>query len=60
MTKDEILVVRCNIMLTAEELNKVRKTIKAQIEDGVVILPYFMDALIVPAGLEIRIEEAET
>ena len=56
MTKDEILVVRCNVGLSAEELNKTRRTIKAQIEDGVVVLPWFMDALIVPADLEIRIE----
>ena len=56
MTKDEILVVRCNMPLPAEDLNRARKTIKAQVEDGVVILPYFMEPLVVPADLEIRIE----
>lgn len=59
MSKDEILVIRCTAAVKAEEINKARRIILNQMEDGVVVLPWYLEPIIVPAGLEVRIEEAE-
>ena len=36
---DKDLIIKCNIMLTAKEINEVRESILRQMKDGVVILP---------------------
>ena len=33
------LIIKCNIMLTAKEINEVRESILGQMKDGVVVLP---------------------
>ena len=58
MTKDEILVIQCKCALKQEDMEKARRSVLRQMEDGVVILPPWMEPMIVPAGLEVRIKEA--
>lgn len=57
MTKDEILVLQCACALPKEDMEAIRRSVLRQMEDGVVLLPYFIAPLIVPAGIEIRIIE---
>ena len=56
MTKDEILVIRCNLMLYPNELEQERKKVMEQLKDGVVVLPGYMQPVIVPKDVEIRLE----
>lgn len=58
MTKDEILVLRCKCALKKEDMEKLRRSVLRQVFEGVVLLPDYVEPLIVPAGIEIRIEEA--
>lgn len=58
MTKEEILVIKINSMiLTKEYEKKFRESIIKQKETGVIILPYFADAIITPKDIEIKINE---
>lgn len=59
MDKEEILVLRCKYTLKKEDMEKLRRSVQRQMEDGVVILPPYLEPLIVPADIEVRIEEAE-
>ena len=59
MTKDEILVIQCKCTVKQEDMEKVRRSVLRQMEDGVVLLPHWLDPVIVPAGLEVRIQEGE-
>ena len=56
MTKDEILVIRCNLTLYPNELEQERKKVMEQLKDGVVVLPGYMQPVIVPKDVEIRLE----
>lgn len=59
MTKDEILVLRCKHAFKKEDMEKLRRLVLRQVFEGVVILPDYVEPIIVPAGLEVRIEEAD-
>ena len=54
MTKDEILVIRCNMMLYPDELEQERQKVMEQLKDGVVVLPGYMQPVIVPKDVEIK------
>lgn len=56
MTKDEILVIRCNLMLYPGDLEKERQKVMEQLKDGVIVLPGYMEPVIVPKDVEIRLE----
>ena len=51
---EEILVVRCNIVVNQEILEDLRLKIAEQRDTGVIMLPYFCDALIIPKDLVIK------
>lgn len=53
----DILVVKTNMFLRAKELNEFRNYIMAQKETGVIILPPYCDAQVIPDGVEIKIED---
>ncbi len=59
MTKDEILIVRLHAYLQTTELEKEMRRVLREMEDGVVFLQPYEEPLLIPAGLEVRIEEAE-
>lgn len=56
MTKDEVLIVRYNLVVPKGYLEKARQEIMLQLKDGVVVLPYYMEPVIVPKDVEIRLE----
>lgn len=53
----DILVVKANMFLRAKELNELRNYIMAQKETGVIILPPYCDAQVIPDGVETKIED---
>jgi len=58
MTKDEILVIKINgLYVGREEKERLRKSIIEQKETGVVLLPYYAEAIIVPQDIEIKMED---
>ena len=57
MTKDEILVIRCNLMLDPDELKQERQKVIEQIKDGVVLLPGYMEPIIVPKDIKIEMKD---
>lgn len=53
----QVLVVKLNMHLRAKDIQRIRKSIMKQKETGLVILPTFCDALLVPEGIDILVEE---
>lgn len=53
----QVLVVKLNMHLRAKDIQRIRKSIMEQKETGLVILPTFCDALLVPEGIDILVEE---
>lgn len=45
---NDCLIIKCNKNLPKMEYNKLREHIKNQVESGVVLLPPYCDALLVP------------
>lgn len=50
----DILVVKCNAFLPSERLQAILDNLRAQKETGVILLPSYLDAQIVPDDIEIR------
>lgn len=45
---NDCLIIKCNIKLTEHDSEMLREKIKGQIESGIVLLPSYCDALLVP------------
>lgn len=60
MTKEEILVISINAVISKEYEKKFRESIIKQKETGVIILPYFAEAIITPKDIEIKIKDEES
>jgi len=56
----DVLVIKCNAVIKPEDLKKLREIFIKEKEEGVIVLPPYVEALIVPEDVEIRVEEAET
>lgn len=52
----DILVVKVNAFLRGKDMDELTKYIHKSMETGLVILPPYCDAQIVPNNIEIRIE----
>lgn len=50
----DILVVKCNAFLPCERMQAILDNIRAQKETGVILLPSYLEAQIVPDDIEIR------
>ena len=50
----DILVVKCNAFLPSERLQAILDNLRAKKETGVILLPSYLDAQIVPDDIEIR------
>ena len=51
----EILVVKCNTFLPREKLQAILDNLKVQKETGVILLPSYLEAQIVPEDIEIKL-----
>lgn len=57
---DDILVVRVNMFLKNKEQEAVRQYILEQRKTGVIVLPPYCEAIMVPKDVEIKFEGVET
>ena len=53
----DILVVKCNVFLPHEKMQAVLDNLKEQKETGVILLPPYLEAQIVPEGIEIKLAD---
>ena len=53
----DILVVRCNMLLPSERMQSIIDNLKAQKETGVILIPPYLEAQVVPDDIEIKFIE---
>ena len=53
----DILVVKCNMFLPHEKMQAVLDNLIAQKETGVILLPPYLEAKIIPEGIEIKLAD---
>ena len=53
----DILVVKCNMFLPHEKMQAVLDNLIAQKETGVILLPPYLEAKIVPEDIEIKLAD---
>lgn len=59
MDKNDILVVRVNIVMKDRlKLKELRERILREKEEGVILLPPYCSAIIVPEDTEIKVEDS--
>lgn len=51
---DDILVVRCNMFVSQEQLQDIYAYLRHQKESGVILLPPYLEAQIVPDDVKIK------
>ena len=51
----DILVVKCNAFLPQEKMQAILDNLKVQKETGVILLPSYLEAQIVPEDIEIKL-----
>lgn len=55
----DILVVKCNAFLPQERMQAILDNLRAQKETGVILLPSYLEAQIVPDDIEIRLASSD-
>lgn len=53
----DILIVKCNTLLPHEKMQAVLDNLGAQKETGVILLPPYLEAQIVPEDIEIKLAD---
>lgn len=53
----DILVVKCNAFLPRERMQVILNSLKVQKETGVILLPPYLEAKIVPENIEIKLAD---
>ena len=53
----DILIVKCNTFLPHEKMQAVLDNLIAQKETGVILLPPYLEAQIIPEDIEIRLAD---
>lgn len=53
----DILVVKCNAFLPRKKMQAVLDNLRAQKETGVILLPPYLEAQIVPEDIEIKLAD---
>ena len=51
----DILLVKCNVFVSQKQLQNILDYIKSQKETGVIVLPPYLDAQLVPNDIEIKL-----
>lgn len=52
----EILVIKLNAFLNIKDTNRLYKSIMAQRENGLIVIPPYCEALIVPEDVKVKVE----
>lgn len=53
----DILIVKCNLFLPQEKMQAILDNLMAQKETGIILLPPYLEAQIVPEGIEIKLAD---
>lgn len=56
----DILVVKVNMFMRSKDLQNIDKYIRDSIKTGVVVLPPYCEAQVVPENIEVRVEDMFT
>lgn len=56
----DILVVKVNMFMRSKDLQDIDKYIRNSIKTGVVVLPPYCEAQVVPENIEVRVEDMFT
>lgn len=56
----DILVVKVNMFIRSKDLQDIDKYIRDSIKTGVVVLPPYCEAQVVPENIEVRVEDMFT
>lgn len=54
----DILVVKCNVFMRDKQMDDLYDHIKSQMEDGLVVLPPYCEAVLVPEDIAIKMTDA--
>lgn len=57
---DEVLIVKCKVILHPRDTHRIREAIIDQMKEGVVVLPDYMEAIVVPKDVEVRVEQEDS
>lgn len=52
-----MLIIKCPSLISAERLNEIKHRIEEQAKEGIIVLPYYLDAIQVPDDVEIVFED---
>ena len=55
---NDVLVIKVNLDVPAEKLKALRDGFLKQKERGIIVIPTFCEAVVVPDGVEIKVEGA--
>lgn len=55
--KNDTLIIKCEVILNKSELEAWRKTIQKQMDEGIVLLPWYLTPMLVPEDVAIKIGE---
>ena len=53
----DILIVKCNAFLPSEKMQAILDNLKEQKETGVILLPPYLEAQVVPEDIEIKLAD---
>ena len=53
----DILIVKCNLFLPQEKMQAILDNLMAQKETGVILLPPYLEAQMVPEDIEIKLAD---
>lgn len=56
----DLLIIKVNANISQGGMKRIRESITRQKEEGLIILPYFCEALVVPKGIETEVEGGKT
>ena len=57
IAEKDILVLKCNAFLRPKEMTVLYLSVYEQMDTGIVIVPPYVEPILVPAGTEIKISE---
>lgn len=55
----DILIIKSKMSLSHEQLQKIFNCLKAQKETGIILLPSYLEALVVPDNIEIKFTDGQ-
>lgn len=57
VAEKDLLVLKCKAFLKLKEMGALYRSVLEQKETGVIVLPPYVEPILVPAGTEIKISE---